>query len=481
MRVVLVNPYARSLSWFFYSQGMVTPPFGMVQVATCLRDDGHDVRVIDGQANYEDQEITLQRVLARDPEMIGIGTTPLVHLYSFMSTTATPYWLDFARRLRGAGYPGRILVGGTYASRFPAETLAACDAVDGVVLGEGDVSMVEFARRPSESVPGIVTRTHPNPGSAGPAPPACDPDFSLLEEWPGSYGVDESLCLGEGPRRLRLVTPVLTARGCPFRCTFCPTPVFFDKRFSEAEPRAGLGSLARVTGAVSVWDDTFTVSPQRVEAICDGLIGRGSPATWWCFGRSEWILRNRHLLPKMRRAGLRMMWLGVESTEAGALKDYARPTPFDQSKAAVRILVEEGILPTTSYIVGHPEITRAGLRAEHERSEETFALGSVNVYTIMIPLPGTPMHARLQAEDRLVSTDLRLYGGTRAVVRYRHVEAAEVEDHFYEAYAGSILSERFLTHVGRANLWSQATETRARNLRVEFEAERDRARTLELT
>ena len=53
-----------------------------------------------------------------------------------MSTTALPYWLDFGRRLRLAGYRGRLLVGGTHAARFPHDVLAGNVDIDGVVVGD---------------------------------------------------------------------------------------------------------------------------------------------------------------------------------------------------------------------------------------------------------------------------------------------------------------------------------------------------------
>ena len=466
MRVALVNPYAESLSWFFYSQGMATPPVGLVQVATALVRAGHAVQAIDGQASYEEHEVTVRRVLATDPELVGIGTTPLVHLYSFMSTTATPYWLDFATRLRAAGYTGRTLIGGTYATRFPRLVLDACTALDGVVVGAGDESLRRYAADPSAGPhPGIVTREHP----AGPALSLGDalttPDYSLLDGWPHAYGVDEDLFLGPGPRRMRPVVPLLTARGCPHRCSFCPTPVFFDDGFEEAGLDATLDHLVREVSnhgvrAVSLWDDTFTVSPRRVRAVCEGIIARRLDVRWWCFGRSEWVDRHRELVPLMVQAGLRMMWLGVESSDRAVLASYNRRTPFDLTRDVVTFLVSEGVLPTTSFIFGDADATRVALLLELQRAGELYELGSVNVFTLMIPLPGTPLHARLSQEGRLASADLRLYGGTRAVVRYPDMGPGEVEDRFYTAYRDSILADRFLKSVGRVNIWDRADQQR---------------------
>lgn len=463
MRVALVNPYAASLSWFFYSQGMATPPVGMVQVATHLARAGHDVRVFDGQARYEDQATTLRRVLDFAPDLVGIGTTPLVHLYSFMSTTATPYWIDFARRLRGAGFDGHVLLGGTYATMCPTELLDASPEVDAIVVGEGDRCVPAYAAAltagtPTDEVYGLLTRSGTRPASVPHPPPECAPDWSLLAEGLDAYGIDETLFLGDGPRRVRPVAPVLTARGCPFHCTFCPTPAFFHGSFHAADVQGSLDTveaLVRNHGvrALSLWDDTFTVKPARVRAFCEGLIERRLDVTWWCFGRSEWVGKHQDLLPLMARAGLRMMWLGVESNDPRTLAEYAREKTAGTAEYAVRALVDEGILPTTSFIVGHPDTTADQLEREYARSMSFYDLGSVNVYTLMIPLPGTPMFSRLRADGLLASDDLRLYGGTRAVIDYPHIAREAVEDHFYTAYSNSILGERFLGHVGRVNLW----------------------------
>jgi len=489
LRIALVNPTAASLSWFFYSQGMATPPVGMIQAATVLAEAGHEVRVFDGQATYEEQAVTLQRVIAFGPDVVGIGTAPLVHLYSFMSTTATPYWIDFARRLRGVGFDGPIALGGTYASRFPQRVLDATPEVQAIVVGEADASLAAFVEgiaRGGDRTARVVLRPEQPVGlGVRRAAAACAPDYSLLEGWPHDYGIADTLFLGPGPHRTRAVLPLLTARGCPFRCTFCPTPVFFGGSYTAAPLEAALDHLeARASSdgltAFSLWDDTFTVSPRRVEAFCDGLIARGLDLSWWCFGRSEWVCDNEALIPKMVRAGMRMMWLGVESSDDGTLDEYGRSRTHGTAPRAVDILVREGALPTTSFIIGHPQVTADSMAREYERSLAISGRGSINVYTLMIPLPGTPMHASLERSGRLLSDDLRLYGGTRAVIRYPHVDPQRVEEHFYRAYHDSILGPRFLERPGRANLSADGLDPASpARLEAGFEAEVDRMLKLE--
>ena len=491
MRIVLVNPYSPALSWFFYAQGMATPPYGMVRLATRLQRQGHQVTVIDGQATYEPQEQTLERVLRSDPELIGIGTTPLLHLYTFMSTSNLPYQLHFAELLRGRGYQGTTLVGGTFASQHPREVLRACTAVDGVLCGDGLQAMTQLAIRLRNGVlptrlPGLVTRHSFLPQGASAAPDPSLPQLELLGGWPENYGVDEELFLGKTPRRIHPTLPVLTSLGCPHRCTFCATPLFFGGKHTNLRLTEVFEWIDEQIGPdgireLSFWDDTLTVSASRVRLLCDWLEAHDSQAHWWAFGRSEWLLQHRDLLPVMARAGLKMMWLGVESCRPEHLADYGRSTHLEKARQACQLLLDHGILPTTSFIIGHPDTTRAGLEQEIALSRELFELGAVNVYTLMIPVPGSTIHRRLTAEDRILTHDLRLYAGTRAVIRYRDMESQEVEEVFYQAYKDSILSERHLAHVGRTGMWRQLDRTpadRARILEAGFEEELEVAQSL---
>lgn len=459
MRITFVVPDSPSLSRFFYSQGMATPPVGACRRAAAAIAGGAEVAIIDGTATSEPPEDTLERVLATSPEAIVIGTSE-IHLWTFHGTAAYPYWIDFARRLRarvGDGVP--ILLDSSYAKHAWREVLHREMSVDAVLLSSA-VDIVSAARSLREGLPpshvtGIAMRgstRHEAQIGRGKSPPPA-PAYYLLRGWPTLYGLDRRLFLSP-ERDVLPVLPVLSMEGCPYSCSFCATPVHFDGRAVQRSPDAFVAEVAGLVESTgihrfSVWDDTFTLGLPRMEAILDGLELRALEIEWWCFGRVEWVNQHPEVVARMARAGCKMMWLGVEATDERDLKGWRRPAALVDALAATRTLITEGVLPTTSYIVGNVEHNRDDVHRMLELSQATFDLGAINVYTLLSPMPGTAVHSHLQSQGLLSTEDLRLYNGTRAVIRYPNLGPDFVEEAFYEAYRRSILSPRFLDHHGR--------------------------------
>lgn len=472
MKICFANPWAPSTSWFFYAQGMSTPPVGMCKVASMLLAAGHEVLVVDGQATYEPPAETLARLQRWKPDLVAVMAQPLEHLYTFMSTCALPYHLRFAERLKEAMPEVPVVLGGIYASRYPETVLKKCASVD-VVLTHHRTSLVDVAaaftgQRSLEQVEGISFRNPDGQIRVTPTPTVhrgeyidALPAFHLLDGYPGRYGIDKYLFLG-AERTIRPVQPVLGSYGCPSRCSFCATPLFFGGEYHRRDPAAVVREIVHLHGkygvdAFSVWDDTFTASAQSVRAICAQIIASGVNIRWWCFGRTEWVVRHPDLLGPLHQAGCRMMWLGVEAAEENQLKGYNKPQAGAHSLRAVELLRDHGIASTTSFIIGNVLDTRDSVRRLIDASQLFAEKGSVNVFTILVPIPGTPLHAELERRGLIQTTDLRLYNGTRAVLKYPNVDPEEVESLFFDAYRDAILGERALRQFGRTNFWDDET------------------------
>ncbi len=444
MRIVFVNAWNRALSWFYYAQGMSSPPYGACRVAAKLTDRGHDVTVLDGQMLREDAPTLASRVADLDPDLVLVGAFPELHLHVFMGAAAYPYDLELSHGIREVLPTVKILLGGYMPRRFP--DLAAEDArsVDGLVPDE--------AAMDSHLAPSPVN---------GPRFRRAD-GLSCLVPGIESYGIARSLYLDDPGSEVFPVLPILTATGCPHRCVFCATPAHFKGRYVSRPIDAVLDEVEHgvVTHGIhdwSIWDDTFTVRADRVEAICRGLIDRSLEIRWWCFGHAAWVVQHADLLPLLHEAGCRMMWIGVESLEESNLARYSKGLAADTALRAVDRLVAADMLPTTSFLLGEPDDDATSLDRRLRATEKFTDRGCVNVFTLLIPVPGTPLFQALLAEDRLASTDLRLYSGVRSVVRYPGIDPSDVEKLFFEAYTGSILSKRWVSTTGRANLFTSQT------------------------
>jgi radical SAM superfamily enzyme YgiQ (UPF0313 family) len=470
MRITFVVPDSPSVSRFFYSQGMTTPPVGACRRAAAELQRGAEVAVVDGTAVAEPFNVTLRRVEETAPDVIVIGTSE-IHLWTFQGTAAYPYWVDFARRLRirvGSHVP--ILMDNSYAKQAWRSVLEREQSIDGVLLST-DVDVSEVVRHLRGGKPAMPRGVALRSVGAAVVPRgqhssvSSFPAYHLLRDWPLGYGIDRHLCLSS-QLDVMPVLPILSMQGCPYACSFCATPVHFDGAAAQRSPESFVLEISRLVDATgmrrfSVWDDTFTLSVTRMNTILAALEQRELRVEWWCFGRIEWVNRNRETVERMARNGCKMMWIGVEATDKRDLENWHRTASLDDALNATRVLTDTGIVPTTSYIIGNVEQTRDDIFRTLEHSRRTFDLGAVNVYTLLSPMPGTSIHTDLAGRGLLATTDLRLYNGTRAVVRYPHLDTEFVEETFYDAYRASILSPRFLKQHGRVGFSNAAaTDTK---------------------
>ncbi len=173
MRVLLIDPpFYRFIG--FYNRYF---PFGLVSIGTVLKNAGHEVVVYDADYNDKPSFIDYTRLTEHyprylerlrqpddailremreslrriDPEVIGISIWTTYAASAFRVA-------EIAREL----FPGRpIVMGGPHASARPDEVLRLSPAVDYVVRGEGEQTMLELVERiqagqpDAASVPGV--------------------------------------------------------------------------------------------------------------------------------------------------------------------------------------------------------------------------------------------------------------------------------------------------------------------------------------
>ena len=112
----------------------VRPPLGLLSIAASLRAAGHHVELVDGEPQQLRPEQLVEQVISREPDVLGgTSTTPEIHLAQEVLRSAK------------AARPGLVTVlGGAHASALPEETLEATQGLDHVVVGEGELAMVDL-------------------------------------------------------------------------------------------------------------------------------------------------------------------------------------------------------------------------------------------------------------------------------------------------------------------------------------------------
>ena len=130
----------------------------------------------------------------------------------------------------------------------------------------------------------------------------------------------------------RNVWVCMTGRGCPFACSFCFEALRSNSvRFRSVENV--LDELKERFHQDSEYkylmfaDDTFTLSPERVKALCEGIksIREKKDFVWYCEGHIRTLLKHPEMIDYMVVAGMVRLQLGIESGKIlFRLLNYAR-------------------------------------------------------------------------------------------------------------------------------------------------------------
>ncbi len=436
MRVLLVNPKSR-----LPIDTRISPPLGLAYLAAVSERRGDQVRIYDGDV----EETPLGTVVQEfSPQVVGITAN---------TTQITAAWRDAGLVKSLCSAP--VVLGGPHPTSLPEES-AAKPFVDVVVRSEGEATWLELLSRfeggdRAWDIAGITYRN--GEGAIVSTPdrvpiPVQELDAMPFPAWhlfrlERYTNLQPTVDRVDGPS-----LPILTSRGCPYRCSYC----------SQIGPRRWRGRsvdsvvaewrwLVRERGAaeIGVLDDSFNINRQRVLDICRRLVEEG-------LNRVPWIMINgiraniadEEVLGAMKRAGCIRVAFGVESGNQAILDSVVdKHLTLDQVRAAFRAARAVGLETIGFFIVGLPGETEATMDDTIRFACELDPL--VANFSIATPFPGTAMYETVKAQGRILAEtwdDFVFFEG-KARFEMPGLPAELVERKWKEAY------RRFYLRPGR--------------------------------
>jgi radical SAM superfamily enzyme YgiQ (UPF0313 family) len=350
-------------------------PLGMEYIAAALEADGHRVTLADLRFS---RSLEVQLRTAR-PALIGIAA---------MHALETDAVLALAAEVKRRAPSVFVVVGGHTAAAYPIPFLAS--GVDAICVDDGERTVPLLARaleqgRPVASVPGLVL-PHADEGwmrTAGETGTLRLDDVPLpsrghVEPWRSKYA-----CLAHRPTWL-----VETARGCPFRCSFCSIWQLHSRTVRERGVDAVCRDFASVGDHVFVADDLFWHHPSRSHALATELLRRGIRKRWVLVqSRVDLVARHPELLEAWRPFAREFdIFFGLEAATDDGLKGLVKDTTVSRTAEAIAVARGLGFGVTGNFVIdpawGEADFER--LWAFIDR-HQLWQAG----FTILTPLPGT--------------------------------------------------------------------------------------------
>ena len=304
------------------------------------------------------------------------------------------------------------------------DILSDCSAIDSVILGEPEQTFKELAdavtcKAHDEYVEGTAVRA--KSGGRAWRRRAVLKDINALPfpvRTGGMYRVPEVNIQG--------------SRGCYGKCTFCYINPFYGERhlWRGRSPENIIREIDEIIADEARSDFYFTdpnffgaglKGQERSLQLASLLKQRG--VKFGLEGRVNDI--HDSTIEALVEAGLRHVFIGLESGRDGSLRRLNKMTTVAQNENALRVLRKHGIEPNIGFIMFEPDSSLGDVRANFEFLRRNGLLENLPVtanalYHFQIVLRGTPAYRELRRAGR-IETPHSSYEGIASFV---HADAA---------------------------------------------------------
>ena len=376
--LVLVNPGNRRQVYQSLASRLaaIEPPVWAGLIATCVRDRGFSVQVVDAEAVDWTAEEAAKRIVEMAPALVAVvvyGHQPSA------STQIMPAAGALCDRLKQLAPELKVLLVGGHVAALPERTLRE-ERADFVCGGEGPYTILELlgalkAGRLEDyrKVRGLWywedggIKTNPT----APLVKSLDVEMAGVA-WDllpmEKYRAHNWHCFGVPERQP--YAAFYTTLGCPYRCSFCCIQAPFKggekvlgykdavNSYRFWSPGSVIAQIDRLVGEygvrnIKIADEMFVLNPRHVGEICDRIIKRGYDLNLWAYARIDTVKDG--MVDRLKQAGFNWLAFGIEAASARVRDDVQKGFEQEEIFETIEKVRSAGINVIANFIFGLPE------------------------------------------------------------------------------------------------------------------------------
>jgi anaerobic magnesium-protoporphyrin IX monomethyl ester cyclase len=339
------------------SPGKQRLPLSLMAVAAVITEH-YDVEFIDGNLVPDPAVAIIERARATGARLLAVTVMPGPQVRQ-----AAPVC-----KAVKAVLPDLTILWGGYFPTQHYEVILDSGYVDYVIAGQGETPFRKFVDTLHQGgsladVPSLIRKN----GSlqVNPRAPIVPPDNV---PWYPYDRIDVQRYIGRSYLGRRVLNHN-SSFGCPFACNFCAVVALANRRWA-AESAGRLTEIVRYLkqtyriDGLEFHDMDFFVREDRTAAFAESIAGLD--INWWGLGRVDTLMGYSDATwEKMRRSGVKMIFMGAESGDDEMLKRMNKggKSGTAQTLALVERMKYFGVVPELSFVLGNPPDPEADIES----------------------------------------------------------------------------------------------------------------------
>lgn len=327
---------------FYYDQVVI--PFGLISLASYVGEEDYEIKGIEMNSPPEkikDRYLKVDKNLLNEiktfsPDIVAMSTYSS-NIYNVL------FWVNVIKKI----LPNCLtIIGGNHASYIARECLEKYPSLDMIVSFEGEIPFkaicekVKSDNQDFSDVPSLTYRLN------GKIKENAQIDFIKdLNQLPylnrrffqDPTKKDEEIYHAD----------LITARGCPFNCTFCNCNHYWSKVYRVRLMDSVITELKQLKEkfpnlkSVRIRDESVTINRHRCAKLCDALEKNNVNLEFQAHSRLDGL--DEEVIQNLARAGFKLVFIGMESGSSKVLERLQKGIDISRAEEVVALLRKYGI------------------------------------------------------------------------------------------------------------------------------------------
>ena len=327
-------------------------PMGLGAIAAILIKEGHEIEIWNQDMHHWPDDYL--RIYLDENKFDAVVISLIAGYYQYQKCKR------LSKAINSSKQRPTYIIGGYGPTPEPEFFLRKMEC-DIVALGEGEITAVKLFdalanHKSLDTVPGIGFIDISGKFIETPRPPQVE-DLDSLPWYPYELFPMEYYRLVRFPEMgaTEFAMPMMSARGCPFKCTFCYR---MDPGYRKRDSELLLDEVEFLNkeygiGYISFQDDLLMSSVSHTEEVCREFLKRKLPVNWDCNGRLNYC--SPELLKLMKDAGCVYINYGIESMDQKVLNTMKKGLNHNMIVNGIEWTLDVGINPGLNFIFGYPD------------------------------------------------------------------------------------------------------------------------------